>query len=176
MRANMIAGALAAGFSMGPAAASEEVEVVMRAVDRQGPGPGVGHVTLVDTAHGLLLTPRLHGIPPGIRGFHIHENGSCESSRNGDRMTPGGAAGGHFDPEDTGKHGAPWGDGHLGDLPAVYVAADGTASYPVLAPRLKLEQVTGRALMIHAGGDNHADHPEPLGGGGARLFCGVIPE
>ncbi|TXH60168.1 MAG: superoxide dismutase, partial [Thiothrix sp.] len=23
-----------------------------------------------------------------------------------------------------------------------------------------------RALMIHAGGDNHSDHPAPLGGGG----------
>jgi Cu-Zn family superoxide dismutase len=28
--------------------------------------------------------------------------------------------------------------------------------------------------MIHVGGDNHADHPAPLGGGGARLACGVI--
>jgi Cu-Zn family superoxide dismutase len=30
--------------------------------------------------------------------------------------------------------------------------------------------------MIHVGGDNHADHPEKLGGGGARVACGVIPE
>ena len=29
--------------------------------------------------------------------------------------------------------------------------------------------------MIHAGGDNHADHPAPLGGGGGRIVCGVIP-
>ncbi|HPY41396.1 MAG TPA: superoxide dismutase [Cu-Zn] SodC2, partial [Thiolinea sp.] len=28
--------------------------------------------------------------------------------------------------------------------------------------------------MIHMGGDNHADHPAPLGGGGARMVCGVI--
>ncbi|MEW3305172.1 hypothetical protein MZT66_26250 [Escherichia coli] len=27
----------------------------------------------------------------------------------------------------------------------------------------------------HAGGDNHDDHPEPLGGGGARIACGIIP-
>ncbi|MBM2860545.1 superoxide dismutase, partial [Escherichia coli] len=26
-----------------------------------------------------------------------------------------------------------------------------------------------------AGGDNHDDHPEPLGGGGARIACGIIP-
>jgi Cu-Zn family superoxide dismutase len=29
--------------------------------------------------------------------------------------------------------------------------------------------------MVHAGGDNHDDHPMPLGGGGARFACGVIP-
>jgi len=28
--------------------------------------------------------------------------------------------------------------------------------------------------MIHAGGDNMSDKPEPLGGGGARYACGVI--
>jgi Cu-Zn family superoxide dismutase len=28
--------------------------------------------------------------------------------------------------------------------------------------------------MIHVGGDNYADHPMPLGGGGARMACGVI--
>jgi Cu-Zn family superoxide dismutase len=39
------------------------------------------------------------------------------------------------------------------------VAADGTAAQPVLAPRLKLADVQGHALMVHAGGDNHSDHP-----------------
>ncbi|WP_324128836.1 superoxide dismutase family protein, partial [Acinetobacter baumannii] len=28
--------------------------------------------------------------------------------------------------------------------------------------------------MIHAGGDNYSDSPQPLGGGGARIACGVI--
>ena len=55
------------------------------------------------------------------------------------------------------------------------VGADGKAGYPVLAPRLKrLTDIQGRSLMVHVGGDNHADHPAPLGGGGARVACGVI--
>jgi len=86
------------------------------------------------------------------------------------------AAGGHYDPKNTKAHGEPWGDGHLGDLPALYVDPDGTAVNPVLAPRLRMKNVRGRSLMIHVGGDNHADHPMPLGGGGARMACGVIPE
>ena len=87
----------------------------------------------------------------------------------------GGAAGGHFDPSQAGQHGYPWtNDNHLGDLPTLNVDADGMASLPVLAPRLKLEDLSGRAIMIHAGGDNHSDDPAPLGGGGARIACGVI--
>jgi Cu-Zn family superoxide dismutase len=34
--------------------------------------------------------------------------------------------------------------------------------------------IRGKALMIHAGGDNYSDRPAPLGGGGARIACGVI--
>ncbi|MDC5822220.1 superoxide dismutase family protein [Vibrio europaeus] len=43
-----------------------------------------------------------------------------------------------------------------------------------LTPREKLDDVKGRVLMVHAGGDNHSDHPAKLGGGGARIVCGVI--
>jgi Cu-Zn family superoxide dismutase len=43
----------------------------------------------------------------------------------------------------------------------------------VLAPRLKVRDVKNRALMIHAGGDNYSDQPAALGGGGARIACGV---
>ena len=47
--------------------------------------------------------------------------------------------------------------------------------YPVLAPKIKkLKEIKGKSLMIHVGGDNHSDHPAPLGGGGARIVCGVI--
>lgn len=48
-------------------------------------------------------------------------------------------------------------------------------AHAVLAPRLKLDDLRARSLMIHIGGDNHADHPMPLGGGGGRLACGVMP-
>jgi Cu-Zn family superoxide dismutase len=44
-----------------------------------------------------------------------------------------------------------------------------------VAPRIKdVSALKGRALMIHAGGDNYSDAPAPLGGGGARLACGVV--
>lgn len=52
---------------------------------------------------------------------------------------------------------------------------DGTANDPVLAPRItSIAEITGHALMLHVGGDNHSDVPNPLGGGGDRMACGVI--
>jgi Cu-Zn family superoxide dismutase len=54
------------------------------------------------------------------------------------------------------------------------VRADGKADYAVLAPRLKMEDIQSRAIIIHAGGDNYSDQPAALGGGGARIACGII--
>ena len=134
----------------------------------QGAGTPVGEVIISETQYGLLFTPRLHDLAVGIHGMHVHQNPSCTDK--------GMAAGGHFDPSKSGKHSGAYDDsGHLGDLPALTVNADGTATLPVLAPRIKhISEITGHALMIHAGGDNYADLPEKLGGGGARMVCGVI--
>ncbi len=134
----------------------------------QGIGTAVGEVVISETKYGLLFTPSLHHLTAGIHGMHVHQNPSC--------VDKGMAAGGHFDPNKTGKHSGAYDDsGHLGDLPALTVNADGTATLPVLAPRIKqIAEITGHAFMIHAGGDNYADQPEKLGGGGARMICGVI--
>ncbi|MBV8036607.1 superoxide dismutase [Cu-Zn] SodC [Roseateles sp.] len=158
----------------GATALAADLTVAVNAAEKQGDGAALGSVRIVETPYGLAFYPELKGLPPGLHGFHIHEKPSCAPGESNGAMVPALAAGGHLDPAGTKKHGEPWGDGHLGDLPPLYVAADGTATAPVLGPRLKLADVKNRALMIHAGGDNHSDHPAPLGGGGARVACGVI--
>lgn len=147
----------------------------MNFVDENGVGAGVGQVVVSATKYGLVFTPAMAGLPPGLHGFHVHENPSCLPKEKDGKKVPALAASGHYDPQKTGQHGLPWGEGHLGDLPPLYVNAEGKATQPVLAPRLKLSDLTGRSLMVHAGGDNHADHPAALGGGGARIVCGVSP-
>ncbi|PRB82745.1 superoxide dismutase family protein [Pseudomonas sp. MYb185] len=165
---------LAAALSIGAAQAASQ-DVTINLVDAEGAQQDIGTITISETDHGLLFTPALTSLPAGVHGFHVHQNGSCDPAEKDGKMSAAEAAGGHYDPEQTGKHLGPYADGHLGDLPALYVNADGSADYPVLAPRIsKLADIQGRALMIHAGGDNHADHPEPLGGGGSRVACGVI--
>jgi superoxide dismutase, Cu-Zn family len=151
-----------------------ETNVTLNIADAKGIGASIGSVRIAETRYGLVFYPTLTGLPPGIHGFHVHESPSCAPDERDGVSVAALAAGGHLDPQGTKRHGEPWGDGHLGDLPPLYVPADGSANSPVLAPRLKLADVLHRSLMVHAGGDNHSDHPAPLGGGGARLACGVI--
>jgi Cu-Zn family superoxide dismutase len=89
-------------------------------------------------------------------------------------MTAGIAAGEHYDPEARKSHKGPQGAGHKGDLP-VLNATDKGISQTVTAPRLKLAEVRGRALVIHEGGDNYSDQPDN-GGGKGRVACGVVPK
>lgn len=156
------------------ATAGADTVVPLHFVDETGVRAEAGTVSIAETRHGLVFTPALQGLVPGVHGFHLHQNASCEPGEKDGRKVAALGAGGHYDPARSGRHGTPWGDGHLGDLPPLFVAADGSATQPVLAPRLKAAELAGRALMVHAGGDNHADHPAALGGGGARVACGVI--
>jgi Cu-Zn family superoxide dismutase len=140
-----------------------------------GPGASVGQITMTQTPSGVMFALDLHGLTPGQHGFHIHVNPSCTPTMTPEKTTPAGGAGGHLDPAKTGMHMGPMGEGHLGDLPVVQVDAGGDAHLIVTAPRITtLDQLRGHSLMIHAGGDNYADQPAPLGGGGARVACGVI--
>ncbi|HHF7347804.1 TPA: superoxide dismutase family protein [Legionella feeleii] len=125
----------------------------------------IGQVVFTDTELGLLIKPNLTTLPPGLHGFHLHQHPDCGDT--------GMHAGGHYDPQNTNSHQGPYGKGHLGDLPVLYVMENGNANIPILAPRLKTSDLKGLAVMLHAGGDNYSDTP-PLGGGGARIACGII--
>lgn len=173
MRTRWIVAALACA-GMAGAAAAADLTVTLNAVTDAGIGQPVGTVIITENRYGVVFTPVLSGLAPGVHGFHLHEVGSCEPALKDGKPGAALAAGGHYDPAESKRHSHPWGDGHLGDLPPLYVDSDGAAIHPVLAPRLKMNDLKGRALMVHAGGDNHSDRPAPLGGGGARVACGVI--
>jgi superoxide dismutase, Cu-Zn family len=59
-------------------------------------------------------------------------------------------------------------------LPVLKVDKEGNATEMMYVLRLGVDDLRGHALMIHEGGDNYADQPKPLGGGGARIACGVV--
>lgn len=154
---------------------ADRVEIDIHRTSPTGQGLRIGSVIAEDTPYGLLLTPSIEGLTPGMHGFHIHQNPDCRANAKRGKMIPGLAAGGHYDPANTGKHLGPYQEGHLGDLPVLWVDSQGKAHTPILAPRVKVNDLIGRSLMIHTGGDNYSDIPEKLGGGGARVACGVVP-
>ncbi|AQX28023.1 MULTISPECIES: superoxide dismutase family protein [unclassified Bartonella] len=132
----------------------------------------IGTIKIKENAYGLIFIPNLSSLPEGLHGFHIHENPSCDMKDD----IIGGAAGGHYDPKNTNQHLGPYNvNGHFGDLPTLYVDDKGQAKMSTLAPKIKrISEIKDRSLMIHVGGDNQSDKPLPLGGGGARLACGII--
>ncbi|MCZ2158767.1 superoxide dismutase [Cu-Zn] SodC [Bartonella sp. 220] len=155
-------------------ALAESIQVKVYELENTNTKKPIGTIEIEESIYGLIFVPNLSALPEGLHGFHIHENPSCDTKEG----VIGGAAGGHYDPQHSNKHLGPYNiNGHLGDLPALYVDDKGKSTMSVLAPRLKkLSEVKGRSLIIHLGGDNHSDKPLPLGGGGVRLACGIIEE
>lgn len=156
-------------FSATAAVSAAPTTVEIHQIDANGIGASLGTISATDSSAGLVLTPRLKGLSPGEHGFHLHEKADCGPGEKDGKVAAGLAAGGHLDPKGTGKHLGPAGDGHLGDLPALTIDADGSSTKAATAARLKQGDLTGRALVIHAEADNYADKP-----GGARIACGTI--
>jgi Cu-Zn family superoxide dismutase len=144
-----------------------KISVAMHALLPTGVGHRVGYVEIAQTREGLRFDARKlpdlrpYGVQPGPRGFHVHEFA--------DLTNPGC----HYDPEHTKTHRGPFGMGHRGDLPALWIGSGGRPTAVVLAPRLALHEIMGRSLIIHEGGDNYTDEPKN-GGGGRRALGGMI--
>jgi Cu-Zn family superoxide dismutase len=144
-------------------------------VSADGIGEAIGSATVSMSPGGAVFQVDVKGLPPGAHGMHVHDGGACGPGPVNGTVVAAGAAVGHWDSGHTGKHEGPMGAGHSGDLPVLDVAADGSAKVSLTAPHIKdLDAVRGHALVIHAGGDNYSDQPAPLGGGGARIACGVL--
>ena len=157
-----IAFAACVGLALVNAAQGQELRAEMYLITLEAANQPIGLVLISSTDAGAKFVADLQSLPPGQHGFHVHENGDC-------------GAGPTADPEGAKAHIGPTGHGHLGDLPFLTVQADGRGIGEAIAPRINdAAQLKGKALVIHAGGDNYSDEPKPLGGGGARIACGVI--
>ncbi|MFQ5964863.1 MAG: superoxide dismutase family protein [Candidatus Scalinduaceae bacterium] len=110
----------------------------------------IGYIIAEDTPDWLLLSPSLERTITGLHGFHVHQNPDCSPKEKGGKMIPGLGVGSHYDPAITGKHLGSYLEGHLDDLPVLWVNSDGKADALVLAPRVKVSNLKGRSLIIYA--------------------------
>lgn len=128
-----------------------------------------GTVRFVQLADGgVRVNVNLTGVPPGVHGFHVHENGNCGDNGN--------AAGGHFNPTAT-SHGAPQADPHhAGDFGNVTADDNGRVQNEFTTRSITVEaganSVVGRAVILHANPDDLTT--QPTGNAGGRIACGVV--
>jgi Cu-Zn family superoxide dismutase len=163
-----------------------------RANVRNTSNSSLGVVSIQSTRNRkLLISGRLTGLTPGFHGFHIHAVGICDPAAT-DPTTgapaPFATAGAHLNPAAVG-HG-----NHAGDLPVLYVSADGATITVVETSGVTFANIfdaDGSAFIIHALPDNLANIPtrytssttgQPgpdaatlgTGDSGGRVACGVI--
>ncbi len=143
---------------------------------RTAAGEEIGEVKLRQRGDVVEMKLEVEGsVTPGFHGFHVHTTGVC--------VSPFTTAGGHYNPA-----GAVHSD-HAGDLPSLFIDADGEAEAEFATDRFALGALfdaDGAAFILHAGRDNYANiptdryEPDPdtatlaTGDAGGRFACGVI--
>jgi superoxide dismutase, Cu-Zn family len=168
----MMVMSLAVAWAAAQAPGAPAATAVAKATLKDAQGKTFGEATLRESKAGVLIKLDLQGVPPGTHAFHIHTVGKCDPP---DFMT----AGGHFNPT-TAKHGLMAAGGpHAGDMPNLFVPADGKLSLEVLDTNVTLASgakslfdTDGSALVLHATADDYTS--DPAGNAGGRIACGVV--
>ena len=132
-----------------------------------------GRLSFVPMAGGVHITGTLGGLAPAsIHAFHVHEKGDCSA-------VDASSAGGHFNPfaAPHGRSSAGLGHHHAGDMDNLVADREGVAKVDVHLPGVTLgggaiNDIAGRAIVVHAVADDYAS--QPAGNAGARIACGVI--
>jgi len=149
-----------------------EFQVQIYRTSSSGLGPYVGTITIKNTMikiagrdePALVLKANLVNLSPGPHAFHIHEYPDCGPKEKDGVMVPGLAAGAHlFAQHQDGSEIVTY-KSHLGNLPNLIVAADGSSKEEVIAPRLLVADLLNRSIMIHVSQDDYS----------ARAACGVF--
>ncbi len=163
----------------GNAGAAAEPAAVAQFANANGTPSGEAQLFSLPTGTEIVIN--VSGLTPGTHGFHIHTNGECASGLDAasGRTVAFGAAGGHFDPGTSKKHGQPGqalSHNHGGDLPNIVVDASGKGAVRYVNPNVTIaagaQSVMGRTLVIHADPDDYTT--DPAGNSGTRVLCGVI--
>lgn len=158
-----------------PAAARGPVGATAQAPLINATGGSAGTATFRQGPTGIVIRVEATGLTPGWHGLHLHAVGQCEA--------PFTSAGSHVQHAgQTVPHGYLNAEGpDSGDLPNLYVGADGRGFAEVFTTAASLNQggpgeflldADGSSILIHANADDYSS--QPIGGAGDRVACGVI--
>ena len=153
---------------------NEYLAVDIEDTESSGTVTGVARFAYDRSNDETVVQGRVEGLSPGLHGFHVHENGDC-SMQDG---TPAGAAGGHYNPDDT-PHGAPddpADERHVGDFGNIRANDNGVATFSFSYTRDEEDfgELEDRAVVVHGGRDDLTS--QPSGAAGARKACGMMTD
>ena len=127
-----------------------------------------GKVSFYDAPGGTLVVAEVSGLPADsdvcgghVFGFHIHDGKAC----SGTKEDPFAEAGAHFNPGDC-PH-----PQHAGDMPPLF-GNRGYAWSAFFTDRLQLDEILGRAVIVHSAPDDFTT--QPSGNAGSKIGCGII--
>ncbi|HET9229532.1 MAG TPA: superoxide dismutase family protein [Thermoanaerobaculia bacterium] len=128
-----------------------------------------GTVSVHAEGTGVHIVADVAGVDKdGLHGLHVHENGMCDhAGADGKHFS---TAGGHFNPAGADHACPPTDPRHAGDLGNIQVTG-GKGHLEVSAANLTVDQLAGKAIILHAGEDDCKT--QPTGNSGDRLACGV---
>lgn len=132
-----------------------------------------GYILFQEKKNYCEIEVKLEGLPPGKRGFHIHEKGNlldgCQSLCA------------HFNPGNKNHGGLNEKESHVGDLGNIEVNSKGKVDCKIKAKYIKLRgknSIIGRSVVIHQKEDDcgKGNNEESLitGNAGKRIACGII--
>ncbi len=134
-------------------------------------GATVGAVEFKSHDGHTQVRVRLAGAPglDAFHGFHIHANDvpangdGCIADPTAAPSTWFVSADGHYNP--TGQSHS----NHVGDMPVVYVNADGSVETRFDIDKINPGELNGKVVILHAGADNFGN--VPLGAGPAQYVA-----
>ena len=131
-----------------------------------------GTLSVTPEGTGVRIMADVAGVDKdGMHGIHVHENGMCEHHPAGADAQPFSTAGGHFNPAGVEHACPPTEPRHAGDLGNIEVIG-GKGHLELSVANLTMDQLTGKAIILHAGEDDCKT--QPTGNSGDRLACGVV--
>ncbi len=127
-----------------------------------------GTVRFYEMRTGVLVVSDMFGLPTkseecgnDIFAFHIHNGSEC----TGNEDDPFFNAGTHYNPS-----GCPH-PYHKGDMPPLF-SANGRAFLAFFTDRFTLNEIIGKAVVIHNAPDDFTT--QPSGNSGNKIACGII--
>ncbi|HWR79355.1 MAG TPA: superoxide dismutase family protein [Pseudomonas sp.] len=124
-----------------------------------------GNVVLTQVGDKIRFEVLASNVPPGQHGFHVHEVGDCSAA-------DAASAKGHYNPTAKQHGSAESVEHHAGDLKNLVADATGNVRQVDEVVGLKISELVGRSLVVHADPDDYAS--QPAGNSGKRIGCCVI--